>query len=541
VNRKLDPILDDVRGAWRYRWWALGVAVAVAVVGWLIIFALPDRYEAGAVVLVDRTVLKPALQGLAVEQDVNVQLNYVRQSLIAGPHLLKVAQTAGVLPTPIVDPGEQERRLNNLEKRIQLTVDNSAQNGDPNSGGVTYRIAYQDADRERALRFVTILLQTLVEETLGGKVRGSENAQQFLSNEVQEYEKRLRSAEDQLAAFKSQHLGLMPSEKGGYFDQLQKESQDIEDTKTKLITAQSRRSTLERQLHGDTAVSAAGSLPGVAGLGATLAGTDTLSQIAQMQAHLDELLLKYTDNHPDVIAARQTLADLKRRREAEIEALRHGDANAAATSGASANPVFQSIQLALNQADVEISDLRSQLAEHESKARELRRLLDTAPQIEAEYAQLNRDYDVNKTQYTALLSSFEKARLGERADNAGSVRFEIVQPPNVGYFPASPKRTALIALVLFVGVVAGGVAAYALSQLYPVVGSATGLSTLIGIPVLGAVGSAFPSRANLETRAVMWRFSSAVGVFLVAFAVVEALSLLGLRIVIPALQQMVST
>src|SRR6185369_11688628 len=118
-----------------------------------------------------------------------------------------------------------------------------------------------------------------------------------------------------------------------------------------------------------------------------------------------------------------------KRRAAEIESVRRGDPNAVAASGASGNPVFQSIQLALNQADVEIASLRGELSQHNSKAAELRQRLDSAPKVEAEFAQLNRDYDVNKTQYTALLANYEKARLGEQADNAGSIRFQIVQPP----------------------------------------------------------------------------------------------------------------
>ena len=44
-----------------------------------------------------------------------------------------------------------------------------------------------------------------------------------------------------------------------------------------------------------------------------------------------------------------------------------------------------------------------------------------ATRAEAELAQLTRDYDSNKTQYTSLLNSYQKARLGEQADNAGSV------------------------------------------------------------------------------------------------------------------------
>ncbi len=96
-------------------------------------------------------------------------------------------------------------------------------------------------------------------------------------------------------------------------------------------------------------------------------GTDTLSRIAQAQAQLDELLQRFTDKHPDVIAARANLAELKLRRTAEIQSLRNGDAAAAAASGAGGNPVFQSIQLALNQADVDIADLRSQVEQHRSE------------------------------------------------------------------------------------------------------------------------------------------------------------------------------
>ena len=58
----------------------------------------------------------------------------------------------------------------------------------------------------------------------------------------------------------------------------------------------------------------------------TAAGTttaiDTASQIVELQAQLDELLLKYTDKHPDVIAARAQLAELKRRRAAEVTGAR---------------------------------------------------------------------------------------------------------------------------------------------------------------------------------------------------------------------------
>ncbi len=72
----LDHVFDEVRGAWRFRWFALITAFIVALIGWAVVFALPDRYEADARVFVDtRTALKPALQGLTIDQNVDAQIN----------------------------------------------------------------------------------------------------------------------------------------------------------------------------------------------------------------------------------------------------------------------------------------------------------------------------------------------------------------------------------------------------------------------------------------------------------------------------------
>jgi polysaccharide chain length determinant protein (PEP-CTERM system associated) len=531
VNTHFEKLWDEVTSTWRYRWLGLAVAAALALAGWAIVFMLPDRYGAQASVLVDtRTMLKPALDGLALQQDVGVELTYVRESLLTDPNLLEIAKQVGLLPPNYEsNPVRVDRVLADLRKHIQLTTERDDER--PDSGGTTYGIFYQDTDRLRTMKVVTILLQTLIDGTLGGKKQGSENAQLFLESQVKDYEKRLRTAEDRLAEFKSRNFALMPSEQGGYFAQLQKETDAVEDTKTKLLIAENRRAELQKQLHSDDVAAAAAPVNISGGAGGV--AVDTLSRIAQTRAHLDELLQKYTDNHPDVIETRKNLAELEARRVAEVESLKSGDASAVVATGASANPVYQSIQLALNKAEVDIADLRTQLGEHEDKARQLRQLLHTAPQIEAEYAQLNRDYDVNKAQYTALLSSYEKARLGERADSAGSVKFEVVQPPTVSSAPVWPKRNVWLAGVLLLSLGAGIALANRLGRWKPMVGSQAALATLTGVPVLVVVGAAFPSRTKRVWRRELWKMSAAAACLLLAFIAAVLLSHHGVRLGLP--------
>jgi polysaccharide chain length determinant protein (PEP-CTERM system associated) len=542
LTPELDHILDEARGAWRFRYVALATAFALAIIGWAVVFALPDRYQAEAQVFVDtRTALKPALQGLTIDQNVDAQINYVRDSLLEGPQMERIAKESGVLPDSITDERARSQILGTFSNRISLTAMTAGNQGEERStAGTIYVFRYLDVSRERCLHVVDTLLNTFVEQTLGGKREGSENAQKFLETQIKDYEQRLSAAEDKLAQFKKKNVGLMPSEQGGYFEQLQKETDDAKKADIDLSVALSRRDELARQLHSDEAISAAGGSASMSG-GRGAAGGDTLSRIQETQARLDELLLKFTDQHPDVIAARADLEELKKRRAAELESLRHGDAAAVAASGASNNPVYQSMQLELNKVDVEIAALRRELAQHQTTVADLRQRLNTAPQVEAEYQQLNRDYDVNKAQYTALLESYQKARLGERADTAGSVRFEVVLPPTSAAVPVWPARGTLLAEIWIAALAIGAAIAYGLHVLRPIVNSVGAMNQLTSFPVLGVVSAAFPTRQRAQFRRHLWGISAAAACWVIAFAVVLVLNRSGARLNIPAIASLVKT
>jgi polysaccharide chain length determinant protein (PEP-CTERM system associated) len=535
----LDHIFDEVRGAWRFRWIALACALILALIGWSIVFALPDRYAADARVFVDtRTALKPALQGLTLDQNVDAQINYVRQSLLEGPQLESIANETGVLSPSVTDERARGKILDLLSNRITLGVSNAGNQGDERStAGTIYSFHYIDPTRAQALRVVEVLLNTFIRETLGGKREGSEQAQKFLETQIKDYEQRLSAAEDKLANFKKKNVGLMPSDQGGYFAQLEKETEAAKKADTDLSIAMSRRDELAKQMHSDSVVSAAGSSNPALGRGA--GGGDTFSRIQETQAKLDDLLLKYTDKHPDVIATRATLEELKTRRAAELERLRRGDANAVASTGAGNNPVYQNMQLELNKVDVEIAALRRELAQHQGTVAELRQRLNSAPQVEAEFQQLNRDYDSNKAQYTALLGSYQKARLGERADSAGSVRFEVVLPPTAPVVPAWPKRLSLLGLIWLASLGAGAAAAYGLHTLNPILSSVHAINSLTSFPVLGVVGEAYPRRQRKQLWGRMLRFSAASFGLFAVFIVALLLSRSGIRLSVHAIQSLV--
>ena len=155
-------------------------------------------------------------------------------------------------------------------------------------------------------------------------------------------------------------------------------------------------------------------------------------------------------------------------RQQELEAVRRGDPGAAAVAGASANPVYQSIQLQLHETDVQIAALRGELNDYRGNVAELRHALDTAPEVEAEFTRLTRDYEVTQTQYNGLLQRLEQARVSEDAQQTGIVEFQIVDPPTAPFNPVFPTRPVLLVAVLMLAVGLGAGIAWLLSKLRPV-------------------------------------------------------------------------
>lgn len=514
----IDTIKNELRSTWRFRRYALAVAWGVCLVGWLVVYAIPDRYESRARVNVDtRTALQPLIEGLAVQQDVESRLNMVRQALLGRAKLEEVAQQVGIDFTGKT-PQERDLMLTSLSKRIEIALEPPATR-DPRIPNTFYRITFTDRDQQTALRVVDVLLNSFVEGTMGSERSGTASAQRFLRDQIAEYDRRLADAENRLAEFKKKNVGMVPGDEGGYFQRLQAEMQEVRRVSAAVAVASSRRDELQRQLRGETPFVASDGTGGVRSGNGQSGQQDTASRIQETQTRLDDMLLRYTDRHPEVIAARETLEQLRERQKEELAALKRGDAGVARLAGASSNPVYQNIQLQLNNAEVELATLRQQLADHRRNEAELRKVVDTVPEVEAEYARLTRDYDVTKQQYNALLERSERAKLSGDADKTGIVAFDIVDPPVVSFTPVFPNRPLFLAVVLIVGVGIGAAVAYLMHLIKPVFSDTRSLTEITGLPVLGSLTRTFLEKHRMEMRRGLLRYSAMSALLFVLFIV----------------------
>lgn len=491
---------DQLRGMWRFRRIALGVAWCTAIALWVVVFLIPNTYQGGATIFVDTgTTLSQATKGISLEDNVTDQIERISTTLLSTPQLRKVASETNLLAGQVT-PEQQQAVIDALRDRIDIVAD--VDPNDPRSAPKKFTITYKDGNRARAIAVVDRLLNGFVEGSLEDKSQGSEIAEQFLTQQIADYARRLNETEQQLANFKKSNIGLVPGEKGDFFSGLQAARQGLTQLNENLYVAIRKRDEIAREMKSGQQFTAG---PG----GSVVPGSplDTEQQIEQDQQRLDAMLLKYTDKYPDVISLRESIKALKAREKEQAQAARRGDVGAASSLGLSANPVYLKLEEEYNAQQVEIASLKQQISDREQQIATLKTQMGSAPQVQAEYAQLTRNYEVTKKAYDELLARLDSARLGRQAASTGLVRFQVINPPAASFTPVFPNRPLLVIGAFFLALGVGVGIAYLLHLLRPVFVSARQLTAATGLPVLGAVSLAWAERHRLERRRSAVRYA----------------------------------
>lgn len=469
MNEQVELVLGQVRSAWRFRLLAVVVAWAIATAGWVAVFLIPSQYESSARVFVDtNSLLRPLLEGIAVQPSTSDQVGLVRRALLSRPQLEKVIAETDLRLRVRSDRGK-EAMISALMKEISIDADaSSARDREPN----IYSIRYMDTDPHLSYTVVKGLLDALVEQSLGANRTDSDTAQRFIKGQLQEYERRLTESEERLAAFKRRNIGSMPDERGGYFERLQAEMTALDQVSAALNVAANKRDELRSKLSG-------GNRDGSNSAGAAPVETSVDGRIVEARSKLEELLLRFTDEHPDVLALKSTIARLEQQREEEVAALRSNRGALGAPRTGSTSLVVQNLQIALNEAELDVTSLRSQLADRQQRVASLRGHINTLPEVEAELLRLNRDYTVTRTEYEKLLQRYEQAKLSDAADRVDEVRFRIIDPPAQALVPAKPRRVLLVAGVLLLALGGGIGVAWLRAMMSPVVLTSADLVRLL--------------------------------------------------------------
>jgi polysaccharide chain length determinant protein (PEP-CTERM system associated) len=474
MQELVEQLLAILRGMWQRRWIGLGVAWLAAIMGTIVVFRLPDKYEASARVYVDtQSLLQPLMAGMAMAPDAGQQVAILSRILLSRPNLEKIIRksdldtNAGRSAADLVD-----------ETAASLSIARAG------TGDNLYTIAFRYPDGRKARDVVQAALSTFIEQSLGQTRGGADSARKFLEDQIKDYESKLRESEARMQAFRLKYLGLFGTNGQGYVSQMSAIAEQIKDARIELRIAEQTRDGIRQQLEEQTQRG-----PGaISKRNAAIAVPELDDRINEQRRQLDELLRKYTEQHPDVVGIKRLLAQLEEDRQREIE-VRSKALEKDPGNPVSGDPVAQQLKVALNDAETNLVTVRARLGEYEARYNQLRSSAETLPKIDMEFTQLNRDYDMQKHQYESLVARRETANLTGKLEDAGVAEFRIIDPPRVTPNPVAPNRLLLLGGVVAVSLFAGLAMSWLVSQARPTFHDGRSLREVVQRPLLGMVST----------------------------------------------------
>jgi len=154
----------------------------------------------------------------------------------------------------------------------------------------------------------------------------------------------------------------------------------------------------------------------------------------------------------------------------------------------------------LSETKADISSVSTRVQSAQQKRRELKKLVDIVPRIEAQLQQLNRDYEIHRENYNQFVARREKALIAEDVEaGIDQVKFRIIEPPFVPSKPSYPNRPLFDLAVVLLAIGGGYGFAFLISLLRPVFYHQRDLVKILGGSVLGAV-SKFESQGIIDRR-----------------------------------------
>jgi polysaccharide chain length determinant protein (PEP-CTERM system associated) len=513
MHELADQVLLHLQGIWRYRWQAVVVAWVIAVGGWIAVYLTPDRYVAFARVYVDtQSVLRPLLTGLAVQPNLDQMVTMMTRTLISRPNVEKVIRMAD-MDIGLKSPEDHERLTSHVAG--ELAIRNAGREN-------LYTISYGDQNPQQAKRVVQSLLTLFVEGSLGDKRKDSDSARQFIDDQLKGYNEKLLAAESAIMEFKRRNLGLMPGEAGTYYARRAEAKTLLSQASLELREAENTRDAIRKQLAGEAGPMSAAGIKGAV----ESSNPDLDARIQALEQKLDGLRLNFTEQHPDIVAIVRIITQLNEQRNAEAKL-----AKPVLSATQAKDPVYQQLTISLTTAEANVAALTARVAEYSRRYSELQAAASAAPQVEAEYTQLTRDYDGTKARYDKLLERRESAQIsGDMEASDGAMGFRVIDPPQVPLAPSAPNRPLLMTWVLLAALGGGLGVALMTSQIRPAFSDERRLREVSGLRVLGTVVMTWnDAQKARRTRALVAFLISFAGLLSAYAAIMAALVLAASR------------
>lgn len=447
--------------------------ICLSVIVWGSYF-IPKQYEARSTVFVERNIINTLVRDIALTPSLEGRLRVISYTMTSRSLLLKVIDELDL----VLDKnnrGEVESLVASLQKRTNVRL--------VNRGGRTtdwFSVTFRDKDPKVARDYVNTLVRRYVEENLSAKKDETYEANTFLTEQRIAFKEKLDSADQKITDFRrSKDIYIVVDEKT-IVNEIKTSEENLETIKIQRTELEAKKSLTERQLKEEKPYT-------VAMLGRTKG--DTLNnRIIMLQNKLNDLLVKYTENYPEVIRTKAEIEALRAQLMSKPVVIEEEPQGGETTEMTTLNPLHQKLK-------EELTSIDSDLAALSAKERRLRELIQTkkeylrnVPSEKKILADLQRERDTYKRIDDELVLKIGQSEVSKQMELQDKTEtFRIVDPAILPTRPSTPNRVMIILLGFIASIALGIVTVILLYHMDNSVKSIDELKKAMNKPVLAVI------------------------------------------------------
>ncbi len=481
---KPEQILEIVM---RQRWTLILPVCFFLTIGFLYTITADKVYQAATTVLIQPQKVPEGIVQSIVSTDHQRRIATISKLILSRTNLEKIIKEFNLYQEEEEKEMYLEDKITDLRGRILVE-----QNSRDRSGTEAFSISfYYRNSPELVMKVVNKLATIFMDENL--KVRESQaiGTSEFLESELKKIKEKLEAREKELADYRTAYMGGLPDELETNLRTLDRLQLQYSDALNTLRENQNAIAILNGQIsrlrelsqNSNVTIQPDGSIVG------TPDESSDQHQYDLWKKQLDDLLLKYTEKHPEVIKTRKKITSLKEKLEkAKTEKEKVGSEGENSNSASPENEILFQHEFNLKQLEKETQNIKTNLSQIEKKMEIHQQRVEDTPQREQELQSIRRDYNNIRESYNSLLARRLEAELAVNMEKKQKgEQFRIVDYAKSPEKPISPdvKKNFMLSLILGLGL--GGGIIFLLELLNPAIRTEEQIKEGVGLPILASI------------------------------------------------------
>ena len=441
---------DVLRILYRHKWLVIVPLMIATAAAAVYARRLPSVYRSETLIQVIPQRIPESYVRSTVTTRLADRLGAIQQTILSRSHLERIINDFNLYP--------EDRKVMVMEDVVVRMRDQDVnvrvERGD------AFSVSFASGDPRIAQKVAERLGSLFIDEYLRDREVLADQTSQFLEGQLEDAKRRLLEHEKKLEDYRGRHADELPPQVQSYIQAIQNAQMQLQSLAQGMNHDRERRLLVERQLADLEAneVVSAPVQPAASGGDPPISAT-TADQLETAVALRRTMLLRFTADHPDVIAMNRRITALEAKLRTEAAAV-------PAAPGAQPKPLsaaevnrrnrMRDLRASLEDIDRDFASKRSAEEQVRTAIAGYQAKVAAGPKRESELIELTRDYSTIQGVYSDLLSKREASKLAANVERQQiGEQFKILDPARVPERPFSPNRIRIIGLGAFLGLAFG--------------------------------------------------------------------------------------